>query len=543
HCSDTNFVLFCYQVWHFRRLILEAFGANLHDELAFVDNLAKRKAKNYQIFKRPDFSDLQPILQDDGPNPVVPIDYSDDFRKIMDYFRVVYLIDERTPRSLTVTTETINANRRNYAGLKNYRDGPDSNNNSSCRAKSHRILVTQLIWAVHTKPSPKKVHCWKPIGSSHPSPSLPYSHSNSLVSRVSLSQHLKMDSDSDSDSEKRIPFSKRLDFSDLQPILQDDGPNPVVPINYSDDFREIMDYFRAVYLIDERTPRSFAVTTETINANPGNYTVWHFRRLILEALGVDLRDELAFVDNLAKSKAKNYQIWHHRRWIAEKLGTEAADRELEFTKNILSLDSKNYHAWSHRQWVLQALGGWADELNYCHQLLEEDVFNNSAWNQVAAKVSNPMVKDGRDGKGCSDTTGNSDNLKGKQGVEGVSREDQEVVVTEQTLVIREGENNKEKEHTEKGKEKASDTVTSFTSPKFSSHYETTLGSISSQKSGYIGEVLQLKGGMNLKPEDEDENQNEQEGHKKQEGNLSGADNEELIDVSIHDEECGVAICK
>lgn len=34
------------------------------------------------------------------------------------------------------------------------------------------------------------------------------------------------------------------------------------------------------------------------------------------------------------------------------------------------------------QWVLQELGGWEDELDYCHELLEEDVFNNSAWNQV-----------------------------------------------------------------------------------------------------------------------------------------------------------------
>lgn len=34
------------------------------------------------------------------------------------------------------------------------------------------------------------------------------------------------------------------------------------------------------------------------------------------------------------------------------------------------------------QWVLQALGGWEEELDYCHQLLEEDIFNNSAWNQV-----------------------------------------------------------------------------------------------------------------------------------------------------------------
>ncbi|PNT69168.1 hypothetical protein BRADI_3g50550v3 [Brachypodium distachyon] len=29
----------------------------------------------------------------------------------------------------------------------------------------------------------------------------------------------------------------------------------------------------------------------------------------------------------------------------------------------------------------QALGGWESELQYCNKLLEEDVFNNSAWNQ------------------------------------------------------------------------------------------------------------------------------------------------------------------
>lgn len=115
---------------------------------------------------------------------------------------------------------------------------------------------------------------------------------------------------------------------------------------------------------------------------------------------------------------------HHRRWVAEKLGPEARKNELEFTKKILSVDAKHYHAWSHRQvcfshcpheskmltilaiahqseaqfnylrlnkkfllflcgqWVLQALGGWEDELNYCTELLKEDIFNNSAWNQV-----------------------------------------------------------------------------------------------------------------------------------------------------------------
>ncbi|RVW76813.1 Protein farnesyltransferase/geranylgeranyltransferase type-1 subunit alpha [Vitis vinifera] len=132
--------------------------------------------------------------------------------------------------------------------------------------------------------------------------------------------------------------------------------------------------------------------------------VWHFRRLILEALNADLHEELNFIKKVANGNPKNYQIWHHRRWVAEKLGSDATSKELDFTKKILSLDAKNYHAWSigryiwspvssvrqnwklnisvQMQWVLQELGGWEDELDYCKQLLEDDIFNNSAWNQV-----------------------------------------------------------------------------------------------------------------------------------------------------------------
>ncbi|KMT15708.1 hypothetical protein BVRB_3g056900 [Beta vulgaris subsp. vulgaris] len=185
----------------------------------------------------------------------------------------------------------------------------------------------------------------------------------------------------DSDEEENIPLSQRPEWADVTPVPQDDGPNPVVPIAYTDEFRETMDYFRAVYVSEEHSPRSLQLTAEAIRLNAGNYTVWHFRRLILESLGADLHEELNFVEDIAKKNSKNYQIWHHRRWLAEKLGPDAAIKELEFTKKLLSLDAKNYHAWSHRQWVLRTLGGWEDELDYCDELLKDDIFNNSAWNQ------------------------------------------------------------------------------------------------------------------------------------------------------------------
>ncbi|KAH6821941.1 farnesyltransferase A [Perilla frutescens var. hirtella] len=189
------------------------------------------------------------------------------------------------------------------------------------------------------------------------------------------------------ESEERIPIRERPEWADVRPVPQDDGPNPVVPIAYTDEFNETMDYFRAVYLADERSPRALQLTKEAILLNSGNYTVWQFRRLILEALNADLHKELQFVDQITRANPKNYQIWHHRRWLSEKLGTNIASKELEFTREIFCSDAKNYHAWSHRQWVLQALGGWEDELAYCNELIEDDVFNNSAWNQRYFVVS------------------------------------------------------------------------------------------------------------------------------------------------------------
>lgn len=176
-----------------------------------------------------------------------------------------------------------------------------------------------------------------------------------------------------------VPHRLRPEWADLEPVPQDDGPNPLVPIAYTEEYRSASDMFRAVTRRNEHSERALELTWEIINFNPAHYTVWHYRSVLLDALKKDLHAELDLIAELAADFPKCYQLWHHRQVVVEKIGE--APSELSFIAEALEDDSKNYHAWSYRQWVIRHFKLWDNELEYLDGMIDADVRNNSAWNQ------------------------------------------------------------------------------------------------------------------------------------------------------------------
>ncbi len=155
-------------------------------------------------------------------------------------------------------------------------------------------------------------------------------------------------------------------------FMQDDETNEIVRIAYTDTFKDVFDYFRAILQLNEKSQRAFELSKDAALLNPANYTVWYYRRLLIKELNIDLAGELDFITNVIRCNPKNYQVWQHRRNVVELL--KDPSQELQFTNQILKKDSKNYHAWQYRQWVIKTYGMWADELEFINQLLDKGLF-------------------------------------------------------------------------------------------------------------------------------------------------------------------------
>lgn len=173
------------------------------------------------------------------------------------------------------------------------------------------------------------------------------------------------------------------------------------------------------------TNPTFQSTSALLTQNPEYYTIWNFRRVILQnyisaELSKDpsslppsdlqaaeaanhtpaqheilllLREDLAFLIPLLKQYPKCYWIWNHRAWLlataTEHLPCRPAIElwkgELGLVTKMLGLDPRNFHGWGYRRDVvahLERLGGESmveTEFEYATKMIQGNLSNFSAW--------------------------------------------------------------------------------------------------------------------------------------------------------------------
>lgn len=150
-------------------------------------------------------------------------------------------------------------------------------------------------------------------------------------------------------------------------------------------------------------------TSELLTENAEYYSIWNYRRLILQAqlesIALDskpehqnniqqsIQQELKFLVPLLRQFPKCYWIWNHRLWVLEqtiaRLPRPVArgfwQQELVLVGKMLSLDGRNFHGWGYRREIVIVLESLDEhsltepELNYTKKMIAANLSNFSAW--------------------------------------------------------------------------------------------------------------------------------------------------------------------
>ena len=172
------------------------------------------------------------------------------------------------------------------------------------------------------------------------------------------------------------------------------------------------------------------MTAKLLTENPEYYTIWNYRRLILQdvfakelagnngssqtitnddpdvkaaekaghtsaqqEIALLIKEDLQFLIPLLKQYPKCYWIWNHRTWLlATSTQHLPAHTALEFWKGeltlvgkMLALDSRNFHGWGYRREVVRSIESLSNqsmvksEFEYTTKMIQSNLSNFSAW--------------------------------------------------------------------------------------------------------------------------------------------------------------------
>ncbi|KAK5719833.1 Rab geranylgeranyltransferase [Elasticomyces elasticus] len=195
---------------------------------------------------------------------------------------------------------------------------------------------------------------------------------------------------------------------------------------------------------------TFQLTSQLLTQNPEYYTIWNYRRLILQDVFAKenaaaspseqdiaaadkagllpaqhevlllIKEDLQFLIPLLRQYPKCYWIWNHRSWLLgcatkhlpASSAVELWHGELGLVSKMLGLDSRNFHGWGYRREVVQAIerlsshGGSGSmvepEFAYTTKMIQSNLSNFSAWHYRSQLIPRLLESREADTKARSD---------------------------------------------------------------------------------------------------------------------------------------------
>lgn len=185
----------------------------------------------------------------------------------------------------------------------------------------------------------------------------------------------------------------QYDFSDVEPLKINEEEPQMCRIMYNDTYKKTMGTVLALMKNKEYSERALYLTDKGIEMMASHYSLWVYRYDIVTYLNIDEYSELKWSQEVALKNEKNYQIWNYRRLLIERIlekekvndnkkGVFEVHQEHDFVQMMLESDPKNHHVWTYMKWLIERKSALNDsrELAFVTNFIDNDIFNNSAWN-------------------------------------------------------------------------------------------------------------------------------------------------------------------
>ncbi|KAG0279981.1 CAAX geranylgeranyltransferase alpha subunit [Linnemannia exigua] len=285
---------------------------------------------NMPFYQKPEWADVVPIPQDDGPNPLVPIAYTKEYSTTMDYFRAMCKTQEKSERALDLTKIVIELSPSHYT-VWYYRQQLLKELNKDLKEE-----LEWIEWMINDHP--KSYQIWH--------------HRQVVIGRIA-----------------NTLFPATSTTSTVAPITTAQATEAAV------DFDTLSESQKAA--VHEMVKAELDVIAESLQEDTKNYHAWSYRQWVLAHFGHGpwWVDELAYTEELIAEDVRNNSAWNQRYFVvtngkAEGVTEEDIQREVQFAKSKIEKTPSNESPWVYLTGILRKGNHPVTEIKeFCESLL------------------------------------------------------------------------------------------------------------------------------------------------------------------------------